>query len=231
MASAAAARLHHPPVHSNRGSEGSQQAGTDTGQNDTQAGSEGKAGTSKTDDEILAAALGEFDRDMKAAQQGKANAPSPSQSQSGEGQGESTAGEQAEGLSNELDDRFAKFDDLMRGERNSVANKENQDGAGGFGTGDVFGDGEGDSMQTAMVGDAPPPMPTGNRGGEGLPQTSDLPTEGARPAPIDVGNGVGDDVIARQLREAAMKERDPELQAKLWDEYRKYKGGASQAKR
>jgi len=41
--------------------------------------------------------------------------------------------------------------------------------------------------------------------------------------PADVGAGQDDDIIARQLREAAMKERDPELRAKLWDEYRKYK--------
>ncbi len=32
-----------------------------------------------------------------------------------------------------------------------------------------------------------------------------------------------DDIIARQLREAAMAEEDPELKAALWDEYRNYK--------
>ena len=34
-----------------------------------------------------------------------------------------------------------------------------------------------------------------------------------------------DDVVARQLREAAEKETDPELKKKLWEEYRKYKEG------
>jgi hypothetical protein len=34
-----------------------------------------------------------------------------------------------------------------------------------------------------------------------------------------------DDIVARQLREAAEKETDPELKAKLWEEYRKYKDG------
>ena len=33
-----------------------------------------------------------------------------------------------------------------------------------------------------------------------------------------------DDVVARQLREAAMREPDPAIREKLWDEYRKYKG-------
>ena len=33
-----------------------------------------------------------------------------------------------------------------------------------------------------------------------------------------------DDIVARQLREAAMREPDPEIREALWDEYRKYKG-------
>jgi len=31
-------------------------------------------------------------------------------------------------------------------------------------------------------------------------------------------------VVARQLREAAMREPDPELRERLWDEYRAYTG-------
>ena len=32
-----------------------------------------------------------------------------------------------------------------------------------------------------------------------------------------------DDIVARQIREAAMSEKDPELRKKLWREYEKYK--------
>ncbi len=32
-----------------------------------------------------------------------------------------------------------------------------------------------------------------------------------------------EDIVARQIREAAEKETDPILKAKLWEEYRKYK--------
>ena len=32
-----------------------------------------------------------------------------------------------------------------------------------------------------------------------------------------------DDIVARQIREAAMSEKDPELRKKLWTEYEKYK--------
>jgi hypothetical protein len=42
--------------------------------------------------------------------------------------------------------------------------------------------------------------------------------------PSDVGDGSDDDIVARQLREAATKEEDPELREKLWEEYRTYKG-------
>ena len=38
-----------------------------------------------------------------------------------------------------------------------------------------------------------------------------------------VGGGSDDDVVARQLREAAEKEQDPVMKEKLWEEYRKYK--------
>lgn len=47
--------------------------------------------------------------------------------------------------------------------------------------------------------------------------------EGSPPVPPDVGDGSDDDIIARQLREAAMNEEDPELREKLWEEYRAYK--------
>ena len=44
------------------------------------------------------------------------------------------------------------------------------------------------------------------------------------PPPEDIPDGDDDDVVARQLREAAMREPDPAVREKLWDEYRKYKG-------
>ncbi len=39
----------------------------------------------------------------------------------------------------------------------------------------------------------------------------------------DIPTGDDDNVLARQLREAAEKESDPVLREKLWDEYKKYK--------
>jgi len=39
--------------------------------------------------------------------------------------------------------------------------------------------------------------------------------------PVD---GTGEDVVARQIRELAMQEEDPELREAIWDEYRKHTG-------
>jgi len=47
-------------------------------------------------------------------------------------------------------------------------------------------------------------------GGTGAPPSSYTPSP-------------DDDIVARQLREAAEKETDPELKAKLWKEYEEYK--------
>lgn len=43
-------------------------------------------------------------------------------------------------------------------------------------------------------------------------------------APDDIPDGDNDDVVARQLREAAMREPDPAVRERLWNEYRKYTG-------
>jgi hypothetical protein len=39
-------------------------------------------------------------------------------------------------------------------------------------------------------------------------------------------SGQDDDIVARQLREPAEKETDPELKEKLWKEYEDYKRGS-----
>ena len=43
-------------------------------------------------------------------------------------------------------------------------------------------------------------------------------------APGDIPNGSGDSLAARQLRELAVREPDPAIRARLWNEYRKLKG-------
>lgn len=51
------------------------------------------------------------------------------------------------------------------------------------------------------------------------------PRRGTEQLPDDIPDAKDDNIIARQLREAAMAEQDSELKEKLWEEYRKYKKG------
>lgn len=74
----------------------------------------------------------------------------------------------------------------------------------GSGKGTGSGEGAGPSVEGAGAGQS--------AGGSSQPGKEDLETG-------------DDDIVARQLREAAEKETDPELQKKLWEEYRKYKQG------
>lgn len=60
---------------------------------------------------------------------------------------------------------------------------------------------------------APPSQGSSSGQTDGRPPQFQRPTDG----------GVDDDIIARQLREAAERETDPTLKEKLWAEYRKYK--------
>ena len=41
------------------------------------------------------------------------------------------------------------------------------------------------------------------------------------PVPEDVGDGRNDDIVLRQIRDAATHEKDPVLRERLWDEYRR----------
>jgi hypothetical protein len=54
--------------------------------------------------------------------------------------------------------------------------------------------------------------------------SSGTKTDGAGnviPVPEDVGDGRNDDIVLRQIREAALQEKDPVLREKLWEEYRR----------
>lgn len=126
-----------------------------------------------------------------------------------------------------------------------------REGAQGSSTGGQDGSGEqaGSGSQGTQGGDtgtttaargssAGQGLPGGMPGGLGGSQGGDSggdPGQGGLGAPGGSGAGTatpsdlpdpsGDDVVARQLREAAEAERDPELRARLWEEYRRYRGG------
>ena len=77
---------------------------------------------------------------------------------------------------------------------------------------------EGAPPATSGDGSQPPSGQASNSSG---PQQAD---GDIIPIPDDIDDGQGDDIVLRQIRDAALKERDPVLREKLWDEYRRIKG-------
>jgi hypothetical protein len=88
----------------------------------------------------------------------------------------------------------------------------------GEGMGEGTGEGAGEEVASGGGYSTGGGMGGASRGG-GVPQNT-----AKYPPPPDIPSGDGDDVVARQLREAAMREPDPAVREKLWEEYRKYKG-------
>jgi len=82
--------------------------------------------------------------------------------------------------------------------------------------GSAAADGAGSAAQQREAADGRPPG--AGAGGKGT-------VAGGAAPPPDIPDGSDDDVVARQLREAAEQESDPELRDKLWEEYRRYKQG------
>ena len=143
---------------------------------------------------------------------------------------EQTRGEATATLDAELDAGLGEFDQRLLREQERVKAKASKSGGGagtggqGAATADEATNGSSAAGGSASRGDttgadAALEQPPGAAGGpKGEPSAR-------APQPADVPDGRDDDVVARQLREAAEKESDPELRKKLWDEYRRYKQG------
>jgi hypothetical protein len=156
------------------------------------------------------------------------------------GGGPMTAEERTARIEGELDESFGVFDDRIAREQAVLADQRGGgggNGSGSVGSNDPSGDetasgaagtgegGEGDQAGGQGGGDE-----QGERAGTGSEQTGGggygggaRGGSGPKTVPADIPDGSDDDIVARQLREAAMKETDPELREKLWEEYRNYK--------
>jgi hypothetical protein len=123
-----------------------------------------------------------------------------------------TAAERAAVLDERLRKGYETFDGFILSERERAQNESNAAGsAGNIAVGGSSADQpqtlEEEGAQTSAVRSMPSP-----------PETENFPP------PEDIPIGTDDDVVARQLREAAMREPDQELREALWDEYRNYAG-------
>ena len=101
------------------------------------------------------------------------------------------------------------------------AGTSGSDGASGetgeTGSGEAVADG-GSEAQPDQSGASPGTQKKSGGGSASIDHSKYGAPGGKLPPPED------DDIVARQLREAAEKEPDPELKEKLWEEYWKYKG-------
>ena len=129
-------------------------------------------------------------------------------------------------LDQELEESLEVFDRQIADARTTVLG----DGDGGAKDGQGIPTG-GIILAGADLPELPPsngdkPSTVGAKPAEGAvedatpnePQTRDTPL-----VPEDIGDGQDDDIVAQQLREAAIAEKDPDLREKLWEEYRRYK--------
>ena len=128
--------------------------------------------------------------------------------------------ERAERLGKELDESIGGFDEVLMEEQEEISSVgRNTEGFGGG----VEGDGGISLGQQASNSTAG--IMVANNGALSQAPTSNMSEEQIRErTPEDIPVMVDEDIIARQLREAALSEEDPELRDRLWEEYRKYRG-------
>ena len=198
--------------------------------------------------EMLEAACAKHRGTLKTAGCGKAayrDQPPPAAPLAGEERGT------VEPLDGELQESLSVFDELLLKEmeeirtRSENKSRERADGTAASGSGAEGAD-AGSSSDEAASGESAQEAGTDESGterGEGKGEVeqggsySKVPVTDKRGAPSrsekDRGTGErsdqppesaqDDDIVARQLREAAEKETDPELKKKLWKEYEDYK--------
>lgn len=169
----------------------------------------------------------------------------------GGGAGEASGGSEAERLNAELNASLGRFDGAMLGERERVQARAESTGSGASQAEsaamlDPEAPGGSEDAEGNYGSVREGPAPQGGKEGGGASTENDsssgsgMSTIGGgkgregdythaaatNTPPPDIPDGSDDDVVARQIREAAMKEKDPELRDKLWDEYRKYVNSA-----
>ncbi|MCP5140777.1 MAG: hypothetical protein H6980_00325 [Gammaproteobacteria bacterium] len=170
----------------------------------------------------LRAAMGEFDQTILREQERLRSKDSGGGG--GGGGGGSAGGGGREGQAGKQGDgkRAGERDGDRAGDHASDRDGEENDRDSAGGGRDESASGK---DQTTGKGSADGRKPDGRRDerGGGGSGGSTKGQGGDKGADGDIPDAGGDDVIARQLREAAENETDPELRAKLWEEYRRYK--------
>lgn len=125
-----------------------------------------------------------------------------------------------------LNQALGRFDGALLTEQERLANRLPRQREGGrYGATGLAGaavQGAGMAGGTAGTDHGTAPVGPAGSSSSGLGPAGNSAAPGSGRTTI----GTDDDIVARQLREAAAKETDPVLQKKLWKEYRKYKEGS-----
>lgn len=221
----------------------------DAGGQQSDGGSGDLSVEAAVDDQVLQEAFEVFDAQGKSppGQQGDGAADGAGGPQAGSGTsataGGSATADRIGELNAELDSALGTFDGVILAERDAA--KAGDDArADGAANSEQPGDDDGGDFDGGFSIPPAPPGPASGQGqvaSEGSENSSGNGTQPARAGdnrkgdyqhasaseavPADIPDGSDDDVVARQIREAAQRETDPELREKLWDEYRKYKKG------
>ncbi len=125
-----------------------------------------------------------------------------------------------------LNQALGRFDGALLTEQERLANRlprQREEGRyGATGLAGAVVQGAGMAGGTAGTDHGTAPVGPAGSSSSGLGPAGNSAAPGSGRTTI----GTDDDIVARQLREAAAKETDPVLQKKLWKEYRKYKEGS-----
>jgi|TARA_B110000977_G_scaffold157330_1_gene200350 hypothetical protein len=124
------------------------------------------------------------------------------------------------GVQNDSDEPL--FEEATEGgmaEANAEIEKRAAEGSGEESDAEASGEESSSEEGSADAQGAPPGQPGAASGSAGSAGEQGE----ALPIPEDIDDGRGDDIVQRQIRDAAMKETDPVLREKLWDEYRRIK--------
>jgi hypothetical protein len=140
--------------------------------------------------------------------------------------------ESAEELGKELDKSIGDFDESLGQEQREISsasrNTEGFDTGSGGNQGGSISLGEQSAGAMSGGGSGGGGGDSGEDGGEAGAVGGGLAgldsQEVARRTPDDIEAMQDPDIVAKQLREAALAEDDPELRERLWEEYRKYMG-------
>jgi hypothetical protein len=127
--------------------------------------------------------------------------------------------ERAERLGRELEESIGGFDEVLMEEQREISSVGRN--TEGFGDGSA-GSGGGISLGEQAAGAGGSIVVANSAINRKSPIEGMSEEEIREKTPEDIAVTVDDDIIARQLREAALAEQDPELRERLWEEYRKY---------